>query len=122
MKRVIESAIWAALVCSLAACERDAISAGRQSATLQKGHDASAPTGWGQVWELTDGGPREIAPVAPLQVPTGSGGTGGSGGTFGSGGSGGTSTGGSGGTSTGGSGGLGGIGGMNTGGTLRGER
>lgn len=129
MKRVIESAIWAALVCSLAACERDAISAGRQSAMLHKGHNGSAPSG--QDWEVTGGGPREVALVAPLQVPTGSGGTGGSGGTFGtggtggsggtfgSGGSGGTSTGGSGGTSTGGS---GGIGGVNTGGTLSGER
>ena len=124
MKRVIESAIWAALVCSLAACERDAISAGRQSATLHKAHDGSAPSG--QAWEVTDGGPREVAPVAPLQVPTGSGGTGGSGGTFGTGGTGGSGgtfgSGGSGGTSTGGSGGIGGIGGVNTGGTLRGER
>jgi hypothetical protein len=104
MKRVaVESAILAALVFSVAACEGD-----------------------GRASELSHGGRHE---VAPRQVPTGTGGGVGSGGTFATSGSGGSGasggsggTFGSGGTGAGGSGGTfgsGGAGGMNTGGTFR---
>jgi hypothetical protein len=108
MKRmVIEGAVLAALVWSLAACERDAVSGERRSGARDKGHDAGATTS--QVFGVTDGGPK-MAPEAPLQF-TGGGGTGGTGGTVGTGGTGGP--GGSGGSSTGG---TGGMGGMNAGG------
>ena len=128
MKRAfIEGAILVALVLGLNACERDAFSSAR-SRPLDKGPDG----GWvsGQIFDFIDA-PREVAPVAPLQMTGGSGGTlvtGGPGGTFGSGGTGGTGggatggTGGTGGGATGGTGGSatggsGGIGGMATGGT-----
>jgi hypothetical protein len=123
MKRaLIESAILAALVLGLEACERDAISAAR-SHQLAKGHDGSSSSG--QIFDMNDGGPREVAPVAPLMTggsggtlvtggPGGTFGTGGSGGTGGTGGTGGGATGGTGGTMTGG---TGGIGGMATGGS-----
>jgi hypothetical protein len=125
MKRVfIEGAILAAFAFGLPACERDAISAERHS-TIANGRDAASRSA--SFADIRDSGPREIAPVAPFQVPTG---MGGSGGTFGPGGTGGTGgTGGSGGTGgtggtfgtggTGGTFGTGGTGGMNTGGTLR---
>jgi hypothetical protein len=111
MKRiVVESVVLAALVWSLAACERDAVSGERRSAALDKGHDGGMRSS--QVSEIIDGGPREMAPAVPLQVTGGTGGVAGSGGTFGSGGtggSGGSSTGGTGGTNTGGASGTGGL-------------